>query len=1006
MRNVHALIGEQIRRSPDAIAVRDHATSLTYRELDARANAVARSLITAGVRIESRVGVYLPRGVDMVVALLGILRAGAAYVPIDLAYPRARVDLIVRDASLAAVVTQRGLPALGVATVFVEGESQPVSVDVDATSAIYVLYTSGSTGQPKGVVGEHRAVLNRLHWQQQVYPFAQDETASARTPLGFVDSVAEIFAPLAFGVPLVVLGDEAQRDIELGIHQLAATGATRIVMVPSLLATMLDVMPDLATRAPALHYWFVGGEPVPVALVERFKRELPGKKLINIYGATELTADATYYDFDAMPPGLTSSPIGIPLTGCYVRIVDDSFHEVPDDEVGEVVVSGECVARGYLERPDLTAERFITNPFPEGGLIYRTRDLGKRLPTGDVQYLGRLDSLVKIRGMRVELGEVEALVGSLPGVVHTIAVARDERLVVFFTASSQLAASTVRAHVAERAPAYLVPTDVFQLDTFPLNANGKVDRALLRSFEPASKAVGELPVSDDERFVASVWELVLGKAPIGRAQSFFDLGGSSLGAMRIITRLREHYGVHLPVVEMYQSPTVAALTARVLGARKQFATRIELSDAPLPATMPLSDYQLPFWFFRAITNDTSVVADVFALPEPVDIERLQRAFSDTVAQFDALWMRYPRWRPVQEITPRRETRLMIVDGSELDRECAENVGLPWNLDAPPHIHARLVGNRLAVAIPHIAVDMASLELFRRVLEARYVGRTLTLSGANLDDLVRWEQTLTGEPTSAGSALNAVPAQFVATRKGDRVWSTARVSASLLDGLRTYARDNATSLPVVLVGAIYAALGRTLASDDPTLIVMIDKRDRAELRELFTNLTGLVRCQPGAARAPVRDVARRVATRLLESAEHSDLSMRYPTQWNDFWADLPRAKAIVRKLVPRVAELLFAIVPVRRADGILIAVNVLPEVTDAPGSAITRQRDLHHMLRRGDLLVGTDKLLDKTLQIHVTRDDRGVAVNLYGGRLHQRALDTISAAIVDALHELAAVRAVS
>jgi non-ribosomal peptide synthetase component F len=268
-----------------------------------------------------------------------------------------------------------------------------------------VLYTSGSTGQPKGVIGLHGATTNRLRWQQDVYPFAPGEVASARTTLGFVDSVAEIFAPLAFGVPLVMIGGAAQRDPALAIAELAANAATRIVLVPSLLATMLEVMPDLSRRAPTLRTWFVGGEPVPVALVERFRRTLPGCKLINIYGATETTADATYFDFDAMPDGLATSPIGIPLPGVHARILDAELREVPHGATGEICISGACLARGYHARPELTEERFVPNPFPEGGRLYHTRDLGRRLATGDLQYLGRLDQLVKIRGIRVELGD-------------------------------------------------------------------------------------------------------------------------------------------------------------------------------------------------------------------------------------------------------------------------------------------------------------------------------------------------------------------------------------------------------------------------------------------------------------------------------------------------------------------------------------------------------------------------------------------------------------------------
>jgi nonribosomal peptide synthetase protein BlmIV len=493
------MIEAQVARTPDAVAVIDRGARVTYRELDARANGVAHALRSAGVTVETPVGVYCEPSVEQVIALLAILKAGAAYVPIDPAYPAARCAVIAEDAKLPLVVTHRALEPPGRALRIDEPmrwAAAAPAIDVGPDHALYVLYTSGSTGVPKGVVGVHRAIVSRLVWQHEVYPYQTGEIACARTPLGFVDSVAEIFAPLASGVPLMLVGREARRDPTLMIAELAATRVTRIVVVPALLATLFELYPDLGARLPELRLWFIGGEPVPVPLVERFRTAMPGRKLINIYGSTEVSGDATYFDFDRMPPGLTTSPIGIPLRGVHARILDDQLRET---EVGEVCVSGVCLARGYLNRDALTAASFVANPFPEGGKLYRMGDLGRRLSTGDIQYLGRNDQMVKIRGMRVDLGEVEARLAEVAGITDTVAVARDDgrgscTLVAFYTvagraidptggspptlrdSASPIAASELRAHLAARLPDYMVPSHLVELGELPRSATGRCHR--------------------------------------------------------------------------------------------------------------------------------------------------------------------------------------------------------------------------------------------------------------------------------------------------------------------------------------------------------------------------------------------------------------------------------------------------------------------------------------------------------------------------------------------------
>jgi amino acid adenylation domain-containing protein len=948
----------QVVRTPDAVAVIAGERRITYGELEARANQLAHALRARGVERESVVGVRCAPSIEQVVAVLGVLKAGGAYLPLDPDEPAQRAARIVADAGARIVVSD------------VEAGDQPTTrpeVEVALDDAIYVLATSGSTGVPKGVVGVHRAIVNRLEWQQAVYPYEAGEIVCARTPLGFVDSVAEVFAPLAFGVPLVMIDAVARRDPSLMIERLV--GVTRIVVVPSLLATLLDVCPDLAVRVPALRYWFVGGEPVPPPLVERFQRALPGCKLINIYGSTEVSGDATYFDFDRMPPGLASSPIGIPLSGVHVRLLDEDLREV---DVGEVCVSGVCLARGYLHGADA---RFVGNPFPEGGRLYRMGDIARRLPSGDFQYLGRADQLVKIRGMRVELGEVEAGLLAVPGVVHVAVLARADRqgsrsLVAFYTGTARPA--DVRAQL--RLPSHMIPSQLVVLDALPRTSSGKIDRRALADREIAVPASAP-PATELERRVARAWEQVLERAPIGRLHDFHELGGTSLSAVRIVARLRDELGLSIPLAAIFEHPTVAGLAAHLdgLGAA---ARRLPIAptERPLPASLPLTHYQYPFWLFRALTGDVSIVSEVFAFAHTVDVERLQRAFAATVTAFDTLWMRFPRWRPVQQLAPRHACRFEVRDARVLAEETAANNSRLFALTRPPHVHARLVrlasGARLLVAMPHICVDMAALELFRVRLEQHYLGTPITEpTGASLLDVIDWERA--PHDTSDDE-------RYWRALIGTTAWNPVRVSrgAGRALGRRELGEPPRANLAVALVAAIGDAVCSELALDEITLLLMIDKRDRAELRSLFTTMTALmpVRVHRGMSLAALRD-------QLLASYEHTDHLMRVPTMWNDAWPRSP--------LRSRGARYLRALAPRR---GLLVCVNILPEVFDPEPVEISRRRTIDHVLRPGDIVPGSDALLDRTLQIHVTREPAGTVVNLYGGGFDQRGLDAIAARI--------------
>lgn len=453
---IHQLFEAQVARTPGATASICGETQLTYSQLNERANRLAHFLREAGVGPETRVGICVERSLDLIVGLLGILKAGGAYVPLDPAYPPQRLAWTLDDSGAELLLTQsrfvEALPADDARTIRLDTDWEriarhdarnpdwPASPD----QAAYVIYTSGSTGTPKGVLGLHRGAVNRFQWMWQAYPFAADEMCCLKTSLGFVDSIWESFGPLLQGVPTLLVEEAVVKDPQQLVKTLAQHQVTRLVLVPSLLRVLLNTYPDLQLRLPRLKMWVSSGEALTPELWQRFKTLMPDSLLLNLYGSSEVAADATVFDARELEAAPRCVPIGVPISNMQAYLLDDEMRHVPLGSPGEIYVGGEGLARGYLNRPDLTAEKFIPNPFATtpGARFYRTGDLGRVLPNGDIEYLGRIDRQVKVRGFRIELGEVEHALVQHPAVDEAVVIAREE------------APGDVRlvAYVVQRAP--------------------------------------------------------------------------------------------------------------------------------------------------------------------------------------------------------------------------------------------------------------------------------------------------------------------------------------------------------------------------------------------------------------------------------------------------------------------------------------------------------------------------------------------------------------------------
>jgi amino acid adenylation domain-containing protein len=582
---VHAAFEEQVIRTPDKTAIISQENQLSYCELNELANSVARRLVRTGVQPGALVGISLNRSLEMVVALLGILKAGAAYVPLDPSYPEQRLNFLVEDSQVNIVVTTHEFTELwhqhGVETLMVDVESLSAegedagnpSLPLSAENRMYVIYTSGSTGNPKGVEGTHRASMNRFSWMWNAYPFLDGEICCQKTFLGFVDSIWEIFGPLLRGIPSVILPDEAVIDPAQMVELLSKYEVTRLVLVPSLLRVILEGVEDIQNRLPKLELWTCSGEMLPAELVSRFSQALPKATLLNIYGSSEVAADVTCHEIRRSErTGLVS--IGKPISNVQVFVLDRHLNQVPVGVQGEIHIGGDCLAQGYFRRPELTAERFIEHQFEPGTAmrLFKTGDLGRYLPDGEIEYLARTDNQVKIRGIRVELGEIEAVLASEPKVQDAIVILADRngqpRLTAYLEVRPGLfpGVDELRRFMRSRVPEHMVPADYLVVDAFPLLPSGKVDRKAL-AVQSSARPIGDrgyvAPQTQTEERLAAIWQALLGAERVGSTDNFFELGGHSLMVMQVMARIRKEFEVEVPLRSLFEDPTIKGLAKEV-----------------------------------------------------------------------------------------------------------------------------------------------------------------------------------------------------------------------------------------------------------------------------------------------------------------------------------------------------------------------------------------------------------------------------------------------------------
>lgn len=581
-RTLHALFEDQADQTPDAPALIDAEGVMTFGDLEAQANALAQRLITLGVRPRTWVGICLERSRAAVVAALGILKTGGAYVPLDPDYPAARLAFFARDTGLQLVVTRDGLcerlppgltavsvDAASAATGVGGGHARPC-VDVGPDDPCFVVYTSGSTGTPKGVASPHRASVVMFSWLWDQHPFEPGERFCHRTTLNFIVSAWELFAPLLRGVPVALAPRGATRDPRALIDFLKAARVTRLLLVPTMLRALLSAMEEQRLTLPLLRHWICVGEPLQTDLARRLFTLDPAATLLNLYGCSE-THSALCYTARGTVPDLPTVPIGTPLSHRRVHLLDGHQQPVPVGEVGDIHIAGDGLSQGYLDRPQLTAERFLAAPAVAETLVYRTGDRARMLPDGNLQLLGRADRQVQIRGHRVELAEVESELLQHPALQECAVTVReiggDLELVAYgvFHPGAQATPASLREFLGTRLPEAMVPSSFTVLEALPTTPNGKLDHLALPDPSRVRALPGACvpPRTATESSLVEIWTDVLALHPIGVRDSFFDLGGYSNKAATTVLRIRDELGVQLPLEALFRLQTIERIAAEI-----------------------------------------------------------------------------------------------------------------------------------------------------------------------------------------------------------------------------------------------------------------------------------------------------------------------------------------------------------------------------------------------------------------------------------------------------------
>ena len=853
-RGVHRLFEEQVERTPTAPALAFGEERLDYAELNRRANRLAHALIERGVGADRLVGVAMERSIEMVVALMAILKAGGAYVPVDPEYPEERQAYMLEDSGVQLLLSQSHLKlplAQGVQRIDLDrgapwfedySEANP-DIYLDGENLAYVIYTSGSTGKPKGAGNRHSALSNRLCWMQQAYGLGVGDTVLQKTPFSFDVSVWEFFWPLMSGARLVVAAPGDHRDPAKLVALINREGVDTLHFVPSMLQAFLQ--DEDVVSCTSLKRIVCSGEALPADAQQQVFAKLPQAGLYNLYGPTEAAIDVTHWT--CVEEGKDAVPIGRPIANLACYILDGNLEPVPVGVLGELYLAGRGLARGYHQRPGLTAERFVASPFVAGERMYRTGDLARYRADGVIEYAGRIDHQVKLRGLRIELGEIEARLLEHPWVREVAVLAVDGRQLVGYVVLESEGGDwreALAAHLAKSLPEYMVPAQWLALERMPLSPNGKLDRKALPAPEVSVAQAGySAPRNAVERTLAEIWQDLLGVERVGLDDNFFSLGGDSIVSIQVVSRARQA-GLQLSPRDLFQHQNIRSLA---LAAKAGAATA---EQGPASGEVALAPVQR--WFFeQSIPNRQHWNQSLLLQArQPLDGDRLGRALERLQAQHDALRLRFRKergaWHQAYAEQAGEPLWRRQAGSEEALLALCEEAQRSLDLEQGPLLRALLVdmadgSQRLLLVIHHLAVDGVSWRILLEDLQRLYADLDADLgprsssyqtwsrhlheqAGARLDELDYWQAQLHDAPHALpcenphGALENRHERKLVLTLDAER---TRQLLQEAPAAYRTQVND-------LLLTALARATCRW--SGDASVLVQLEGHGREDLGE--------------------------------------------------------------------------------------------------------------------------------------------------------------------------------
>ncbi|TYT70381.1 amino acid adenylation domain-containing protein [Microcystis aeruginosa KLA2] len=755
---IHQLFEEQVERTPDAVAVVFEGQQLTYNELNCRANQLAHYLQSLGVKPDTLVGICVERSLEMIVGLLGILKASGAYVPLDPDYPIERIIFMLEDAAVKVLLTQQELidklPEHQAQLICLDADWELISqfsqdnpiTDVQATNLAYVIYTSGSTGQPKGVMLSHSNLSNHMFWMQETFPLTKTDRVLQKTPFSFDASVWEFYAPLLVGGQLLIAQPGGHTDSDYLLKTIAQQQVTTVQLVPSLLQMLLEQ--GGIENCQLLKRVFCGGEILPVALQEKLLSQL-NVNLCNLYGPTECCIDVTFWNCQREMYG-QRIPIGRPISNTQIYILDSNLQSLPVGIPGELHIGGAGLARGYLNRPELTQEKFIPNPFSNypDSRLYKTGDLARYLPDGNIEYLGRIDNQVKIRGFRIELGEIETVLKQHSQVQSSVIIDQEDtsgnkRLVAYIVPQKETTPTPneLRQFLKEKLPDYMIPSAFVIMESLPLTPNGKIDRRALpapeQNYERTDKFI--LPRNPIEEILVTIWTEVLKVQQISINDNFFELGGHSLLATQLISRIRTNLSIEIPLRSLFAAPTIEELGQQIQQLQQEDLT---LSAPPIlprgeQSELLLSYAQTRLWFLDQLEPNSPFynIPVALRLQGHLNQVALTQSLAEIIQRHEALRTNFVtvNGQPTQVIHTLTNWTVSVINLQHLSPEEQKNAAKklvkeqafkPFNLANEALVRATLIvlnNNEywLSLCLHHVISDGWSMGVFIEELTALY-----------------------------------------------------------------------------------------------------------------------------------------------------------------------------------------------------------------------------------------------------------------------------------------------